>query len=30
MDLEILDAIFHISNEVEDIASDPDEIFNDL
>jgi hypothetical protein len=30
MGLEILDAIFDVSNEVEDIASDPDEMFNDL
>jgi hypothetical protein len=28
--LEILDAIFDVSNEIEDIASDPDDIFNDL
>jgi hypothetical protein len=30
MDLEILDAIFDVSNELEDIVSDPDEMFNDL
>jgi hypothetical protein len=30
MGLEILDAIFDVSNEVEDITSDPDEMFNDL
>ena len=30
MDLEILDAIFDVSNEIEDIASDPDEMFDDL
>jgi hypothetical protein len=30
MDLEILDVIFGVSNEVEDIVSDPDEMFNDL
>jgi hypothetical protein len=28
--LEILDAIFEVSNEVEDIASYPDDMFNDL
>jgi hypothetical protein len=28
--LEILDAVFEVSNEVEDIASDPDDMFNDL
>jgi hypothetical protein len=28
--LEILDAIFDVSNEVEDIASDPADMFNDL
>ncbi len=28
--LEILDAIFDVSNGIEDIASDPDDIFNDL
>jgi hypothetical protein len=28
--LEILDAIFDVSNEVEDIASDLDDMFNDL
>jgi hypothetical protein len=28
--LNILDAIFDISNEVKDIMSDPDDIFNDL
>jgi hypothetical protein len=28
--LEILDAIFDVSNEVEDIASDPNDMFNDL
>ncbi len=28
--LEILDAIFDVSNEIEDITSDPDDIFNDL
>jgi hypothetical protein len=28
--LEILDAIFDVSNEIEDIASDPDDMFNDL
>jgi hypothetical protein len=27
--LEILDAIFEVSNEVEDIASYPDDMFND-
>jgi hypothetical protein len=26
--LKILDAIFDVSNEMEDIASDPDDIFN--
>jgi hypothetical protein len=30
MDLEILDAIFDVSNEVEDIVSNPDQMFNDL
>jgi hypothetical protein len=30
MDLEILDALFDVSNKVEDIASDLDEMFNDL
>jgi hypothetical protein len=30
MDMEILDVIFDVSSEVEDIASDPDEMFNDL
>jgi hypothetical protein len=28
--LEILDAIFDVSNEIEDITSDHDDIFNDL
>jgi hypothetical protein len=28
--LEILDAIFEVSNEVEDIMSHPDNMFNDL
>jgi hypothetical protein len=28
--LDILDAIFDASNEIEDITSDPDDIFNDL
>jgi hypothetical protein len=28
--LEILDAIFDVSNKVEDIASDPDNMFNDI
>jgi hypothetical protein len=28
--LKILDAIFDVSNEVEDIASDPDDMFNDF
>jgi hypothetical protein len=28
--LEILDAVFEVSNEVEDIASDLDDMFNDL
>jgi hypothetical protein len=28
--LEILDVVFEASNEVEDIASDPDDMFNDL
>jgi hypothetical protein len=28
--LKILDAIFDVSNEVEDIASDPNDMFNDL
>jgi hypothetical protein len=28
--LEILDVIFDVSNKVEDIVSDPDEMFNDL
>jgi hypothetical protein len=28
--LEILDAVFDVSNEVEDIARDPDNMFNDL
>jgi hypothetical protein len=28
--LEILDAIFDVSNEIEDIVSDPDDIFNDF
>jgi hypothetical protein len=28
--LEILDAIFDVSNEVEDIMSHPDDMFNDL
>jgi hypothetical protein len=28
--LEILDAIFDVSNGIEDITSDPDDIFNDL
>jgi hypothetical protein len=26
--LKILDAIFNVSNEIEDIASDSDDIFN--
>jgi hypothetical protein len=30
MDLEILDAIFDVSNEVEDIVSNPDQMFNEL
>jgi hypothetical protein len=28
--LENLDAVFEVSNEVEDIANDPDDMFNDL
>jgi hypothetical protein len=28
--LEILDAIFDVLNEVEDIVSDPDDMFNNL
>ncbi len=28
--LKILDTIFDVSNEIEDIVSDPDDIFNDL
>jgi hypothetical protein len=28
--LEILDAIFDVSNEVEDITSDSNDMFNDL
>jgi hypothetical protein len=28
--LKILGAIFDVSNEIEDIVSDPDNIFNDL
>jgi hypothetical protein len=28
--LEILDVVFEVSNKVEDIASDPDDMFNDL
>jgi hypothetical protein len=28
--LEILYAIFDVSNKIEDIVSDPDDIFNDL
>jgi hypothetical protein len=28
--LEILDAVFEVSNKVEDIASVPDDMFNDL
>jgi hypothetical protein len=30
MDLEILDALFDVLYEVEDIVSDPDEMFNDF
>jgi hypothetical protein len=28
--LKILDAIFDVSNEVEDITSDPNNMFNDI
>jgi hypothetical protein len=28
--LEILDTIFDVSNEIEDIVNDPDDIFNNL
>jgi hypothetical protein len=28
--LKILDVIFNVSNEIKDITSDPDDIFNDL
>jgi hypothetical protein len=28
--LKILDAIFDVSNEVEDIVSNPDDMFNDI
>jgi hypothetical protein len=28
--LEILDAVFDVSNEVENIVRDPDDMFNDL
>jgi hypothetical protein len=28
--LEILDVVFEVSNKIEDIANDPDDIFNDL
>jgi hypothetical protein len=28
--LEILDAVFEVSNKIEDIVSDPDDMFNDL
>jgi hypothetical protein len=28
--LKILDAVFEVSNEVEDITNDPDDMFNDL
>jgi hypothetical protein len=28
--LKILDAIFDVSNEVEDIGSNPDDMFNDI
>jgi hypothetical protein len=28
--LEILYAVFEVLNEIEDIASDPDDMFNDL
>jgi hypothetical protein len=28
--LKILDAIFDVSNEIKDIASDPDDIFNNF
>jgi hypothetical protein len=28
--LKILDAVFEVSNEVEDVTSDPDDMFNDL
>jgi hypothetical protein len=28
--LKILDVIFNVSNEIKDIMSDPDDIFNDL
>jgi hypothetical protein len=30
MELEILDVIFDVSNEIEDIVSDPDKMFNGL
>jgi hypothetical protein len=28
--LEILDVVFEVSNGVEDIANNPDDMFNDL
>jgi hypothetical protein len=28
--LKILDVVFEVSNKVEDIVSDPDDMFNDL
>jgi hypothetical protein len=28
--LKILDAVFEVLNKVEDIVSDPDDMFNDL
>jgi hypothetical protein len=28
--LENLDVVFEVSNEVEDIVNDPDDMFNDL
>jgi hypothetical protein len=28
--LKILDAIFDVSNEIEDIGSNPDDMFNDI
>jgi hypothetical protein len=28
--LEIVDVVFEVSNKVEDIASDPNDMFNDL